>query len=234
VFPFNKPLAPGKGDNQALAVNTTDNTIQYDVAFALVWVEEDTPALNTNESYAFARCTNCAAVSVAFQVVLVKGDNHVAVPQNLSAAVNYNCVNCLTYALATQLFVTLDGPLTSRSMHELEALWQEIAAFGKNIASVPLMANRRRTGPPSGQTTVRRPWARSAERCRLMSAARPPESMKETSVRLTLMRVTPLRSASRPAMTSLGEVTMSSSPLTVSRQLPVGEVARSSAKVWTI
>ena len=112
VFPFNKPLAPGKGDTQALAVNTTDNTIQYDVAFALVWVEEDTPALNTNESYAFASCTNCAAVSVAFQVVLVKGDNHVAVPQNLSGAVNYNCVNCLTYALATQLFVTLDGPLS--------------------------------------------------------------------------------------------------------------------------
>jgi putative peptide zinc metalloprotease protein len=144
VFPFNKPLAPGKGDNQALAVNTTDNTIQYDVAFALVWVDEDTPALNTNESYAFASCTNCAAVSVAFQVVLVKGDNHVAIPQNLSGALNYNCVNCLTYALATQLFVTLDGPLSPQSMRELDSLWQEIAAFGKNIASVPLSEIRDR------------------------------------------------------------------------------------------
>ena len=36
--------APGEGDNQALAVNTTDNTVQYDVAFALVWVEDDSPA----------------------------------------------------------------------------------------------------------------------------------------------------------------------------------------------
>ena len=62
VFPFNKPLAPGEGDNQAMAVNTTDDTIQYDVAFALVWVEDDSPALNTNEAYAFASCTNCAAV----------------------------------------------------------------------------------------------------------------------------------------------------------------------------
>jgi putative peptide zinc metalloprotease protein len=144
VFPFNKPLAPGKGDTQALAVNTTDNTIQYDVAFALVWVDENTPALNKNESYAFASCSNCAAVSVAFQVVLVKGDNHVAAPQNLSGALNYNCVNCLTYALATQLFVTLDGPLSTGSMRDLQAVWKEIAAFGKNIASVPLSEIRDR------------------------------------------------------------------------------------------
>ena len=115
VFPFNKPLAPGKGDNQALAVNTTDNTIRYDVAFALVWVDDDSPALNTNESYAFASCDNCAAVSVGFQIVLVTGDNHVAAPANISAAVNYDCVNCLSYALATQLFLTLDGPLSDEA-----------------------------------------------------------------------------------------------------------------------
>ena len=144
VFPFNKPLEPGEGDNQALSVNTTDNTIRYDVAFALVWVEDDAPALNTNESYAFASCTNCAAVSVGFQVVLVTGDNHVAVPQNISAAVNYDCVNCLTYALATQLFVTLDGPLSEAGMEQLDALWQEIAEFGANIASVPLSEIRDR------------------------------------------------------------------------------------------
>lgn len=138
VFPFNKPLEPGRGDNQALAVNTSDDTIRYDVAFALVWVEDDSPALNKNEAYAFASCSNCAAVSVGFQVVLVTGDNHVAVPQNISAAVNYDCVNCLTYALATQLFVTLDGPLSDAGTRQLEALWQQIAEFGTNIASVPL------------------------------------------------------------------------------------------------
>ena len=80
VFPFDKPLAPGEGDNQALAVNTTDSTVSYDMAFALVWVEDDSAALNTNEAYAFASCTNCAAVAVGFQVVLVAGDNHVAAP----------------------------------------------------------------------------------------------------------------------------------------------------------
>jgi putative peptide zinc metalloprotease protein len=138
VFPFNKPLEPGAGDNQALSVNTQDNTIHYDVAFALVWIEDDSPAMNTNEAYAFASCSNCAAVAIGFQVVLVTGENHVAVPQNISAAVNYNCVNCLTYALATQLFVTLDGPLSDASTKELAALWQEIAKFGANIATIPL------------------------------------------------------------------------------------------------
>jgi putative peptide zinc metalloprotease protein len=138
VFPFDKPLQPGPDDNQSLAVNTRDNTISYDVAFALVWITDDSPALNRNESYAFASCTNCGAVSVAFQVVLVTGENHVAAPQNISAAVNYDCVNCLTYALATQLFLTLDGPLSDDGMKSIAAVWQDIADFGKHITEVPL------------------------------------------------------------------------------------------------
>ncbi len=144
VFPFNKPLAPEAGDNQAMAVNTTDNTIRYDVAFALVWVEDDSPALNTNEAYAFASCSNCAAVAVGFQIVLVTGDNHVAVPKNISAAVNYDCVNCLTYALATQLFVTLDGPLSDAGRQQIADLWQQIADFGTHITEVPLSEIRDR------------------------------------------------------------------------------------------
>ncbi len=138
VFPFDKPLEPDVGDNQALAVNTQDGTIRYDVAFALIWVEDDSPALQRNESYAFASCNGCAAVSIAFQVVLVTGDNHVAAPQNIAAAVNDDCVNCLTYALATQLFATLDGPLSDAGNDEIARLWEEIAAFGANIADVPL------------------------------------------------------------------------------------------------
>ncbi len=144
VFPFDKPLAPGEGDNQAMAVNTRDNTIRYDVAFALVWVTDDSPALNRNEAYAFASCSNCAAVSVGFQIVLVTGDNHVAAPQNISAAVNSDCVNCLSYALATQLFVTLDGPLSTHGQSQIAALWRDIAAFGADIASVPLSEIRSR------------------------------------------------------------------------------------------
>jgi putative peptide zinc metalloprotease protein len=138
VFPFNRPLAPGPGDNQAMSVNTQNGTATYDVAFALVWVEDSSPALNSNEAYAFANCTHCAAVAIGFQVVLVTGDNHVAAPQNIAAAVNYDCVDCLTYALAVQLFVTIDHPLDEATIGKLDELWQEIAAYGANIESVPL------------------------------------------------------------------------------------------------
>ena len=72
------------------------------------------------------------------------GDNHVAVPQNISAAVNYDCVNCLTYALATQLFVTLDGPLSDAGRQQIAALWRQIADFGTHITEVPLSEIRDR------------------------------------------------------------------------------------------
>ena len=74
-----------------------------------MWADGSEPAENTNEAFAAASCTNCAAVAVAFQIVLVVGDVDVAVPQNLAVAANYECTSCLTYALAVQLFITLPG-----------------------------------------------------------------------------------------------------------------------------
>ena len=138
VFPFDRPSAPAAGGNQALAVNTTDGSVAYSVAFALVWAEDGAPVTNTNEAYAFANCTGCAAVAVGFQVVLVVGQADVIVPQNLSAAANYNCVDCLTYALASQLVLTLDGPLDAAAKQQLEALWAQIAEYGRHIQDVPL------------------------------------------------------------------------------------------------
>ena len=138
VFPFNRPGAPKPDGNQALAVNTTDGSVVYDVAFALVWAEEGEPVDTRNEAYAFASCQGCAAVAVGFQVVLIVGQADVVVPENLSAAANYNCLDCLTYALASQLVLTLDGPLSDGGMARLESLWDEIADFGRNIQNMPL------------------------------------------------------------------------------------------------
>jgi putative peptide zinc metalloprotease protein len=138
VFPFDRPAAPEDDGNQALAVNTEDGSVAYDVAFALVWAEDGEPVDTTNEAYAFASCTDCAAVAVGFQVVLIVGQADVVVPKNLSAAANYNCVRCLTYALANQLVLTLDGPLSADGMARLNAVWAEIAEFGGNLQNVPL------------------------------------------------------------------------------------------------
>jgi putative peptide zinc metalloprotease protein len=137
VFPFNRPKPPAEGDNQAFALNTTDGTVVYQVAFALVWVR-DGDVLNKNEAYAYASCTNCAAVAVGFQVIMVVGDVNVVVPQNLSGSLNYACVQCLTYALASQLVVSLPDELSPEAMDQLTALWDEIGDFGEHIADVPL------------------------------------------------------------------------------------------------
>jgi putative peptide zinc metalloprotease protein len=138
VFPFNRPEAPGPGDNQALAINTTDGSTVYDVAFALVWADGSNAVQNTNEAYALASCSACTTVAVGFQIVLVLGQANVVVPENLSAAVNYNCLQCLTYALAQQLVITLDGPLSSAGTAAVQAVWTQIQQFAAGIQDVPL------------------------------------------------------------------------------------------------
>ncbi|MGO4193078.1 hypothetical protein AB4Y67_15595 [Arthrobacter sp. YAF17] len=138
VFPFDRPAAPEEDGNQSLAVNTTDGSVVYDVAFALVWADDGGDVTTRNEAYAFASCADCAAVAVGFQVVLIVGQTDVIVPENLSAAANYNCARCLTYALASQLVLTLDGPLSADGMTRLNALWQQIAEYGRNLRNVPL------------------------------------------------------------------------------------------------
>jgi putative peptide zinc metalloprotease protein len=137
VFPVSKPLAPEPGDTQALAVNTTDNTVEYEAAFAMIWVDDNSDAMNVNEAQAYASCDSCAAVAVAYQVVFVidtdDTDDNVAAPQNLAGALNYDCVNCLTYALAEQLFITLDRPLTDDEMAALDNVWAKIDALEDRI-----------------------------------------------------------------------------------------------------
>lgn len=137
VFPFDKPLAPDEGDNQALAVNTTDGTVEYDVAVAMVWQTDEEYALNVNEAHAYASCNDCAAVAVAYQVVFVldkdEDNDNVAVPQNLAGALNYDCVNCLTYAVAQQLFVNLDRPLSEEAKAEIAEVWTEVQEYARRV-----------------------------------------------------------------------------------------------------
>jgi putative peptide zinc metalloprotease protein len=132
VFPFNRPDAPGVGDNQSLAVVTRDGGTVYDVSFALVWVTDGT-VVNDNEAYAFASCTACRAVAVSFQVVLIVGHANIAAPENIAAAVAYNCIRCVTHALALQLVVDLPDQLSTDATTKLQLLWAQIAAFGDHL-----------------------------------------------------------------------------------------------------
>ena len=122
AFPFQLPEAPGKGDNQALAVNTGDGTVVYDVSIALVWVKDGDVADNRNEAYALASCTNCTTVAVAFQVVLIVGQSDAIAPLNVAVAANGGCLSCQTTALALQLVITLNDVPSEEVQRELEAV----------------------------------------------------------------------------------------------------------------
>jgi putative peptide zinc metalloprotease protein len=135
VFPFNRPAAPGQDDSQAIAVNTQDGGVVYDVVFALVWAEGEVNSANS--AYELDSCVDCKTVAVAFQVVIVVGQSNAIAPENLAAAINYNCVSCVTLALAQQLVVTVDRPLTDEARAQVEALWSEIAAFGDSLDGLP-------------------------------------------------------------------------------------------------
>jgi putative peptide zinc metalloprotease protein len=137
VFPFNRPPAPRELDNQALAVNTADGSTLYEVAFALVWVTGETVD-NRNEAYALASCRDCRTVAVAFQVLLVLGQANFVAPQNIAVALNYACVRCVTYALASQLVVTVPHGLSENAAAELAGVWAQLDEFGRSIDGVPV------------------------------------------------------------------------------------------------
>jgi putative peptide zinc metalloprotease protein len=137
VFPFDKPLPPSEGDNQAAAFNTTDGSMVYDVAFALVWAEGD-EVLNVNEAHAYASCSSCVTVAVAFQVVLIMDDAQVVVPQNLAVAANYQCYRCITAALASQLVLSVQDTPGEEELLALAAVWNRLAEFGQAITTYPL------------------------------------------------------------------------------------------------
>ena len=137
VFPFDQPLAPEEGDNQALAVNTTDGTVTYDLAFALIWADGD-EVTSVNEAHAYASCSDCVAVAVAFQVVLISEDAQVVVPQNLAVAANYDCYQCITAAVANQLVLTVPGEPDEEQLRALAGVWNRLIEFGRGISAYSL------------------------------------------------------------------------------------------------
>jgi putative peptide zinc metalloprotease protein len=137
VFPFDQPLPPAEGDNQAAAYNTTDDSTKYDVAFALVWAEGN-EVLNVNEAHAYASCSNCVTVAVAFQVVLIMDDAQVVVPQNLAVAANYQCYRCITAAIANQLVLSVGDTPGQEQLLALGAVWNRLIKFGQSITTFSL------------------------------------------------------------------------------------------------
>ena len=120
-LPFALPDDIRPGETRALAVNTHDGAVVYDVAYALVTVTDGAPVTNVNDAWALASCTDCTTVAVSFQVVLVVGQSNVVTPVNAAVAANGNCVRCLTTAMAVQLVITLNQAPSAEVQQQLQA-----------------------------------------------------------------------------------------------------------------
>lgn len=96
------------GDNAAIAVNTKDGTTVFKVAFAIRHVMGDIVD-QTNAAVSYASCTDCAAVAIAFELVLVAGSPDTVTPTNLAIAINENCDTCVAVAEAYQFVLGTGG-----------------------------------------------------------------------------------------------------------------------------
>src|SRR3954465_602628 len=102
------PTAASAGDNAAIAVNTKDGTTVFKVAFAIRHVMGDVVD-QTNGAVAYDSCTDCAAVAIAFEIVLVEGDPSTVTPTNVAIAFNENCDTCVAVAEAYQFVLGTGG-----------------------------------------------------------------------------------------------------------------------------
>jgi putative peptide zinc metalloprotease protein len=128
-FPFLLPAKPGPGDTQALAVDTQDGGVVYDISYALVTVRHGAPVTSTNGAFAFAHCRGCTTVAVSFQVVLVVGQSEVIAPINAAGALNVDCPACMTTAIADQIVVTVSKQPSAELRAKLEAALARLDAL---------------------------------------------------------------------------------------------------------
>jgi putative peptide zinc metalloprotease protein len=135
VFPFKLPAKPGPNDSQALATNSTDGGVKYDVAYSLVTVKDGAPVTEENSAYALASCKACKTVAVSFQLVLVVGQSDKIMPINVAEALNNNCPSCITTAIADQIVVTLKAAPPEALVRALTAELSKLGAIKELGAS---------------------------------------------------------------------------------------------------
>ena len=90
-----------KQDNIAVATTEQDGGNAFDFAWS-VRRERGDVVDNKNVANAAARCTDCRATSIAFQIVLARGNPSQVTPHNQAVAINDACTRCVVYAGARQ------------------------------------------------------------------------------------------------------------------------------------
>lgn len=148
TWPFPLPEPPAEGDNRAMAVNTTDDSVVVDMAvsWALVTASE---VEQQNEAWALASCEDCLTRAVAFQVLLLLDGANVITPVNAAVAANYECTRCTTEAIAVQLVVSITGlpsaeaqALIDEAMNRVERLEADLHTLSAEQVYYVLQASQ--------------------------------------------------------------------------------------------
>ncbi|MBV9353970.1 MAG: hypothetical protein JO023_00445, partial [Chloroflexi bacterium] len=204
AFPFALPAKPGPGGTQALAENTKDGGVVYDIAYALVTVGNGANVTNTNSAYALAHCKACTTVAVSFQVVLVVGQSKAIAPINAAGALNYDCPACTTTALADQIVVTLKSQPSPALVATLEKDLQQLNALPSlGVGGTPAAV-------ASQVATVQQEIDTALQSSGLETNPPPPSST--TSTATTSTSTTPTSSTPAPAPTNTSQATTPAAP----------------------
>jgi putative peptide zinc metalloprotease protein len=123
--------AVAQGDTtSAVAINTKDGSELFKFAFQVRRTMKDVVD-HTNAAVAYASCTECTTVAIAFQVVLAGGSPTTVTPTNIALAINEQCASCLTAAFAYQFVTAGEGPyrLTPDGRRRIAALRKKLRSL---------------------------------------------------------------------------------------------------------
>jgi putative peptide zinc metalloprotease protein len=118
------PTAP---TDSAIAINTTDNSSVFELAFNIRRVMGDVVD-QSNLAVAYSKCTSCKTVAISIQILLVTGSPSVVTPQNVAIAINEACNLCQTLATAYQFVFGSSGPVrfTKKGRREIWRIRREL------------------------------------------------------------------------------------------------------------
>ncbi len=117
-------------DNTATATVEQDGARAFDFEWSLLR-ERGGVVDHRNVAQAGARCSDCRATAIAFQVLIVEGQPEKLSPFNQAVAVNDQCTRCVVYAGARQLVRVVDRPVrfTARGAITLADVRRDLRAL---------------------------------------------------------------------------------------------------------
>jgi putative peptide zinc metalloprotease protein len=138
-------LVPGQGPGNIVhLVNRVDGRLRVKgrVELNRIHGPRVTPV---NRAVAFGSCTDCQTLAVALQLNLYRRGAPIAAPENLAAAVNFQCTRCVTVARALQYVIPVDDPTTTppEARALIQALNRELVAIQSDRAVTLAEAEQR-------------------------------------------------------------------------------------------